>query len=126
MHLIFTKSLTQTDIEKRLGVPTGSLPELGFANGREGYYYVDFLVKDSSGGVWRFRCSTRLTGNHPKPYLSSGWLQFVRTKGLGINDRIHFYKKEDQGSGAQYRIKVERNMFPLFGHAIWVDVEQLQ
>ena len=122
MHL-FAKLLTQTDIEKRLAVPTASLPQLGFVNGRENHY-VDLLVKDSTERVWMFRCSTRLTGNHPKPYLSSGWLEFVQTKGLGINDKVHFYK-EDEAIGAQYRIKVERNMFPLMGQDIWVDVEQV-
>ena len=123
MHL-FSKPLKRTDIEKRLAVRTASLPQLGFVNGRENHY-VDLLVKDSTERVWRFRCSTRLTGNHPKPYLSSGWRHFVRTKGLRINDKVHFYKEEDETIGAQYRIEVQRNMFRLMGKDIWVGIEQV-
>ncbi|XVF45839.1 hypothetical protein PTKIN_Ptkin02bG0239100 [Pterospermum kingtungense] len=121
---LFTKLMTKTDVEKRLAVPTASLTELGFVNGQKDHF-VDLLVKDSAQRVWRFRCSTRLRGNHPKPYLSSGWLHFVQTKGLEINDKVHFYKEEDEASGAQYRIEVERNVFHLLGQAIWVDLEQV-
>ncbi|OMO75234.1 hypothetical protein CCACVL1_16267 [Corchorus capsularis] len=117
---LFEKVLTQTDIEKRLAVPTASLPQLGFGNGHANHY-VDLVVKDSTERVWSFRCSTRLTGNHPKPYLSSGWLEFVQTKGLAINDVLHLYKEEDEASGAQFRIKVQRNI-SLFGQPIWADL----
>ncbi|XVF45766.1 hypothetical protein PTKIN_Ptkin02bG0232600 [Pterospermum kingtungense] len=123
MHL-FTKLLSPTDIKKRLAVPTESLPQLGFVKDQQNHY-VDLLVKDSPQRVWRFRCLTRLTCNQSKPYLSSGWLDFVQTKGLQINDRVHLYKEEDEATGARYRIRVEINMFPLMGQISWVDIEQV-
>ncbi|KAJ6359377.1 hypothetical protein OIU76_000999 [Salix suchowensis] len=83
----FSKLLTNTDIQKRLSLPTkfyNSLPSF------EGIHAVSFQAMDESTGlVWTFQCSVRREG-HPKPVLSKGWLEFVRSKKLQVGDTIRF------------------------------------
>ncbi|KAJ6748795.1 hypothetical protein OIU79_029807 [Salix purpurea] len=82
----FSKLLTNTDIKKRLSLPTKfykSLPSF------EGIHAVSFEAMDEDGFVWTFQCYTREEG-HPKPVLSKGWLEFVRSKMLQVGDTIRF------------------------------------
>ncbi|KAL9337310.1 hypothetical protein Peur_069079 [Populus x canadensis] len=80
----FSKALRKTDIKKRLSVPTGFLSSLPSFNA--GGHAVDFQAVDGSGRVWAFRCSIRKKG-HPKPVISKGWLAFVHSKSLKVDDR---------------------------------------
>ncbi|GLU19260.1 hypothetical protein SLE2022_355210 [Rubroshorea leprosula] len=119
---LFEKFLTQVDVERRLAVPIGTFRD-HFELPRD-RHYVDLLVKDSTGKVWTFRCSSRQTGNHPKPVFSAGWLDFVRVKGLQINDQVVFHKQRDEASEAEFKIEVKRRISSLMGKDIWVDLEQ--
>ncbi|GLT44326.1 hypothetical protein SLA2020_182310 [Shorea laevis] len=121
---LFSKFLTQTDVERRLAVPTDALRN-HFKLSR-GKHYVDLKVKDSIGQLWSFRCCTRRTGKHPKPVFSTGWHDFVRSKSLQINDQVVFYKERDRAAGAEFRIEVKRHITRIMGRDIWVDVEQIQ
>ncbi|XWS55281.1 hypothetical protein CRYUN_Cryun10bG0161900 [Craigia yunnanensis] len=119
--ILISKTLKPTDIKKMLVVPTDSLPKLGYVDGQVDNF-VDFSVKDSTEKVWYFRCSTRLTGNHPKPYLSLGWLKFVKAKQLRPGDHVEFYKEMDAATGIIHiRIKVHRNI-SLLGQVIRAEV----
>ncbi|GLT51290.1 hypothetical protein SLA2020_247100 [Shorea laevis] len=120
---LFEKRLTQTDVERRLAVPSDTFRN-HFELPRD-RHYVDLLVKDSTEKVWTFRCSIRQTGNHPRPVFSAGWLEFVRIKGLQINDQAVFHKERDSASGAEYRIEVQRRITSLMGRDIWADVERV-
>ncbi|KAF9671118.1 hypothetical protein SADUNF_Sadunf12G0014300 [Salix dunnii] len=82
----FSKLLTNTDIQKRLSLPTKFFKSLPSFNGG---HAVSFQAMDESGFVWTFKCSTRKKG-HPKPVLSKGWLAFVRNKKLQVGDTIKF------------------------------------
>ncbi|KAJ6359378.1 hypothetical protein OIU76_001000 [Salix suchowensis] len=82
----FSKVLTNTDIQNRLSLPIkfyNSLPSF------EGIHAVSFEAMDEGGFFWTFRCYTREEG-HPKPVLSKGWLEFVRSKKLQVGDTIRF------------------------------------
>ncbi|KAJ9171256.1 hypothetical protein P3X46_014646 [Hevea brasiliensis] len=107
---IFSKSLTKTDITKKLSFPTKSLKYLPcFGIG----HALDLHVRDESGHVWTFRCIIRKK-NHPKPVLTKGWRKFASSKHLDAGDKIIFYEQEDEATGAKYKIEVKKSI-KLFG-----------
>ncbi|KAK1580828.1 hypothetical protein Q3G72_000442 [Acer saccharum] len=114
--VIFSKDLKQTDISVRLIVPTHALEHINMTEGDNNVY-----AKDSDGKEWRFRCYTRPSG---KPAFTTGWLDFVRAKGLQFGDKVTFSKLEgeDEAGGApQYRIHATRAI-TLMGDHIVVDL----
>ncbi|OMP11640.1 hypothetical protein CCACVL1_00374 [Corchorus capsularis] len=120
---LFTKLLTQTDIERRLSVPTHILNSIPFVD--EDDRHADLQVKDSGGGLWTFRCICR-DGAYAKPVFSKGWLEFVHAKKLKVDDKVVLFKDKDDNQGAvSYRIEVRREVLRLMGQDIWIDVEQL-
>lgn len=106
MAKIASKILKQTDIEKRLTIPSKSLsyfPPLG------GKHVVDFHAKDdSTGRVWKFQIYTRKKNKYPKPVLTKGWREFVVSKELHVGDRIAIYMKKEQAGAVTYFVRVER------------------
>ncbi|TXG71250.1 hypothetical protein EZV62_006185 [Acer yangbiense] len=117
---IFSKSLKQTDISARLAIPTDALKHINMPEGDNNVY-----PKDLDGKEWRFQCYTRPTG-HPKPAFTTGWLDFVRAKGLQIGDKVTFSKLEDEAGGPpQYRIHASRlGAIKLMGAKVegWADL----
>ncbi|KAF9671128.1 hypothetical protein SADUNF_Sadunf12G0015300 [Salix dunnii] len=99
----FSKQLTNTDIKKRLSLPTKFFKSLPSFNGG---HAVSFEAMDEDGFVWTFQCSTRQEG-HPKPVLSKGWLAFVRNKKLKVGDTIKF-SVLDQTALLEKEIKLRR------------------
>ncbi|KAK8486659.1 hypothetical protein V6N11_033112 [Hibiscus sabdariffa] len=106
IQLVFVKTLTQTDIEKRLSVPTKKkICFLDFG----GQHNVGFKAMDSKGKVWPFSCSKRKAKGYPKPVLSKGWLPFVRCWELEIGDKVIFYRQTmDKAGKGDYLIDVIR------------------
>ncbi|GLT44328.1 hypothetical protein SLA2020_182330 [Shorea laevis] len=107
MKRLFKKSLTKTDVGKRMAVPTKCLKSLPrFRGGRE----IDFQAEDARGQLWSFVCSIRET-RHKKPVLSKGWRRFVIAKGLQVGDMVAFYKRgAEASSGSRFKIKVTREV----------------
>ncbi|XWS44158.1 hypothetical protein CRYUN_Cryun15aG0020600 [Craigia yunnanensis] len=97
---MFSKRLTQTDISKRLAIPTESLSlfppfEDGGNNEIElGVWDVD--DDENNGKLWKFVCSIRKNGKYKIPVFSKGWLDFVKAKGLSVGDEVRYYKKENR------------------------------
>ncbi|KAL4271440.1 hypothetical protein GQ457_13G007470 [Hibiscus cannabinus] len=121
MELIFSKLLTQTDIERRLSVPTRILYLFHFLD--DGHRSADLRVTDAGGDVWTFRCIWR-DGAYAKPVLSKGWLEFVYAKKLKMYDKVVLYGDKD-GDGVTYRIEVRRNILRLMGQDIWIELQHL-
>ncbi|XVF45886.1 hypothetical protein PTKIN_Ptkin02bG0243700 [Pterospermum kingtungense] len=101
--LVFSKILTKTDVEKRLSVP--SAKEQCFLEFR-GQHKKEFKVVDKKGKVWAFGCSIRKKKEYPKPVLSKGWLQFVRSWELQIDDEVKLHRMQDKAGKGQYVIEV--------------------
>ncbi|EXB39114.1 B3 domain-containing transcription factor NGA4 [Morus notabilis] len=102
--MVFTKSLTQTDVESKLMVPNEFFRE--FPPSQNGGA-VDLLVRNQNGLMWTFRMSSiRAGSNRSKLVVSAGWLSFVRDRKLQSGDCLSIYK---EGSGERtYRIEVKR------------------
>ncbi|GLT25314.1 hypothetical protein SLA2020_004490 [Shorea laevis] len=109
---IFAKCLSKTDVRKRLSVPSKSLKYFPLSGE---HHPVDFKVKDENGRVWTFRCYTRKK-KHLKPVLTKGWREFVCTQKLEIGDKVEFCRDGEEGTGAGYRIKVQK-VVRVFGAA---------
>ncbi|XWS40722.1 hypothetical protein CRYUN_Cryun17cG0019700 [Craigia yunnanensis] len=110
---VLSKSLTLTDICKRLTIPTKSLAFLPrFCGGNA----LELLVKDDNGCNWTFVCSLRKTG-YAKPVLQKGWRDFVLAKGLTVGDKVTFYQREYFDDG----IKVFGTVFPRSCYSIEVE-----
>ncbi|TXG71253.1 hypothetical protein EZV62_006188 [Acer yangbiense] len=116
---IFSKFLTETDIKARLTVPTHALMHFNMPVGDNN---VELFPRDSDGNEWRFRCYTRPNG-HPKPAFTTGWLDFVRVKGLQIGDQVTFSNEDEAGVVPQYRIRATRTI-TLFGEQHVIDLPQ--
>ncbi|OMP01593.1 hypothetical protein COLO4_11751 [Corchorus olitorius] len=104
---IFTKVLTETDVNRKLSFPENFAQALQ-AFKAKGCQAEVLLVKDDAGTLWRFVCAFR-SGVSSKPVIISGWIQFVQIKGLQEGDTIYFYREDDVISGAHYKIEVRRN-----------------
>ncbi|KAK8613784.1 hypothetical protein V6N13_101540 [Hibiscus sabdariffa] len=106
IQVVLFKTLTQTDIEKRLSVPTKKkMCFLDFG----GQHNVGFKAMDRNGKLWQFSCSRRKTRGYPKPVLSRGWLPFVRCWKLEIGDKVIFYRQGmDRAGKGDYLIDVIR------------------
>ncbi|OMO92230.1 hypothetical protein COLO4_17749 [Corchorus olitorius] len=103
---IFSKLLTETDIKKRLAIPSNALPFLpDFNNGR---HAVDIRLLYGTR-VWPIICSVRKTG-YKKPVFSGGWRDFVTYNQFNVGDEFKLHKVQHQtGSFFYYRVEVDKN-----------------
>ncbi|KAL9353783.1 hypothetical protein Peur_051753 [Populus x canadensis] len=113
---LFKKSLSKTDIDHRMTIPMDSLSAFQIPKGK---YSKDVAVFDIDGRRWRFRCTTRRKDPHPKPVLSSGWIKFVKNRGLKEGDEVIFSVAHSDGAeGPQFGIEARKKL-KLFGQDIW-------
>ncbi|KAF9690251.1 hypothetical protein SADUNF_Sadunf01G0176200 [Salix dunnii] len=123
---LFEKTLSKTDVEYRLAIPMDSLSAFQAFQIPEGEYSkkVDFF--DNNGCRWSFRYSTRKNDPHPKPVLSSGWIKFVKEKGLKEGDQVIFSVSDRDGAeGLQFGIEARKRV-QLSGQVLWSDLATTQ
>ncbi|KAJ0034600.1 hypothetical protein Pint_25512 [Pistacia integerrima] len=103
-QVIFSKHLSETDVNWRLAVPTHCLGL--FDPILQGSHSVALVAIDATTGhVWPFRLSARTKGHHLRLVLAAaGWLAFVRYKKLRIDDKITF-SVANLANGMIYKIK---------------------
>ncbi|XVF68248.1 hypothetical protein PTKIN_Ptkin10aG0190000 [Pterospermum kingtungense] len=100
---ILSKNLGNTDVEKRLTIPSKSLD--CFPSLRD-KHMVEFQARDED--VWTFAIHCRKRNGHPKPVLTKGWREFVRSKELRVGDRVTFYMDKEEAGAVKYRVEVEK------------------
>ncbi|KAK8516627.1 hypothetical protein V6N12_049349 [Hibiscus sabdariffa] len=99
--MMFSKLLTETDIKKRLAIPTKILPFLPSFNGSHAIRI--HLVYGTR--MWPIVCTVRKKG-YKKPVFSGGlWRGFVIGNKLNVGDRISMYKVQD----SYYRVEAATN-----------------
>ncbi|KAL4319400.1 hypothetical protein GQ457_18G019990 [Hibiscus cannabinus] len=103
MELIVLKTLTKTDVEKRMSIPIESLEH--FPPLCEDKHVVDFPATDECGRVWTFQIWTRKNQKCLKPVLTKEWREFVCSKELCINDTVAFYMEEEETGSVKYYVK---------------------
>ncbi|KAB5563693.1 hypothetical protein DKX38_003747 [Salix brachista] len=113
--LLIRKELSKTDIDYRLSVPMKSLYAFRI---RKGEHFKEIGVTDIHGETRRFRCSTRKTGLHPKPVLSTGWTAFAKERGLTKGDEVSIFL--NGAEDLEFQIEARRKMV-LFGEVFWTD-----
>ncbi|KAJ6327809.1 hypothetical protein OIU78_014631 [Salix suchowensis] len=117
--LLIRKKLSQTDIDYRMSVPTKSLDAFGI---RKGEHFKEIGVTDIHGERRRFRCSTRKTGLHPKPVLSSGWTAFAKERCLRKGDEVTIFVMDDINGAEDLEFQIQaRRKMELFGKVFWTD-----
>lgn len=101
--MMFSKPLTKTDISKRLAIPTSRLPLFPALPSEDGGNEIEMEVWDdnyydgnSNGKLWKFVFKIRNNDKYRKPVFSTGWLDFVRAKGLAVDDVVTLYKTENR------------------------------
>ncbi|KAK9206257.1 hypothetical protein WN943_016532 [Citrus x changshan-huyou] len=123
-NLLFSKTLTPTDINDRFSVECKSLASFPPFVAQE--YAQDINAEDEKGKKWPLRLRIR-KGKQKKPVLSAGWRRFVRQKGLQIGDKVLFFTGHNEAeiaTGVKYKIKVQKavKVFNVvFGHAPCTD-----
>ncbi|GLT85799.1 hypothetical protein SLE2022_039750 [Rubroshorea leprosula] len=100
---LFSKSLTFTDVRKRIAIPTKIV---NFLLPNEGNHGVELHVRHGTT-VWPIMCTTRKEG-YKKPVLSKGWRAFALKNKLKVGDVVTLYKEEDEAGYLGYRIEVKR------------------
>ncbi|GLT86276.1 hypothetical protein SLE2022_044230 [Rubroshorea leprosula] len=123
MQLLFSKLLSQTDIEVRFSVPMESLDAFEFPQEE---FKVNFEAIDIKEKPWNFCLTKRQKDVHPKPVLSAGWLAYVQDKRLQKNDKLLLRVEGKETKKRRFRIHAQRKAFRLFGEDLWVDVEKLE
>ena len=115
---LFEKTLSKTDVEYRMAIPMDSLSAFRIP---EEEYSKKVDVFDINRRRWSFRCSKRKNDPHPKPVLSSGWIKFVKEKGLKEGDQVIVsVSDKDAAEGLQFRIQARKKV-KLFGQDLWSD-----
>ncbi|OMO75185.1 hypothetical protein CCACVL1_16282 [Corchorus capsularis] len=102
MH-IFSKLLTETDIKKRLAIPSNALPFLPDFNGRHAVE-IRLLYRKRA---WPIICSVRKMG-YKKPVFSGGWRDFVTYNQFNVGDVFKLHKHKETGSFFYYRVEVDK------------------
>ncbi|KAG6778320.1 hypothetical protein POTOM_018179 [Populus tomentosa] len=92
---LFKKTLSKTDVVYRMTIPMDSLSAFQIP---EGTYSKEVVAVDIDGHRWSFRCCTRKKDPHPKTVLSSGWIKFVKTRGLKEGDEVIFSVAHNDGA----------------------------
>ncbi|XVE94168.1 hypothetical protein REPUB_Repub01dG0258600 [Reevesia pubescens] len=100
---IFSKSLTVTDINKRLAIPAKALHAFPDFNGSHALNI--HLMYGTS--VYPVVCSIRKKG-HKKPVFSVGWRNFVIHNNFNVGDRLTLYKVQDEDGSFHYKVEVEK------------------
>jgi hypothetical protein len=104
---LMNKQLTTTDIESCLAYTTANL--WAFQLMVQGQNAINFNASDPTGRVWEFKLCTRNHGLYKKPVIRGDWLDYVREKGLTVNDSIILTMVADAENGVSYNIRVEPN-----------------
>ncbi|KAB5563695.1 hypothetical protein DKX38_003749 [Salix brachista] len=102
MEKIFTKKLSNIDIERRIVLSENLIK--GFPRGHEAY----LKFKDEDGKVWTFRCRVP-PGGSSRPALSGDWFLFVRSKQLKVGDVIEIAldREKDRAGVEQFTIRLK-------------------
>ncbi|XWS55299.1 hypothetical protein CRYUN_Cryun10bG0163400 [Craigia yunnanensis] len=100
---IFSKSLTDTDIKKRMAIPEKILPSLPDLNGS---HAVKIHLMYGTR-MWPIVCSIRKKG-YKKPVFSGGWRNFVICNNFNVGDELTLYKVQDEAGSFHYRVQVEK------------------
>ncbi|XVE94150.1 hypothetical protein REPUB_Repub01dG0256600 [Reevesia pubescens] len=107
---MFSKSLTDTDINKRLAIPVKILPSFSdFSGSHAMRIHLMYGTR-----VWPIFCSIRKKG-HKKPVFSGGWRNFVICNNFNVGDRLTLYKVQDKDGASHYRVEVEKTASRLSG-----------
>ncbi|EOX97118.1 Uncharacterized protein TCM_006219 [Theobroma cacao] len=104
---IFSKSLTETDIKKRLVIPANILPSLPYFNGS--HAVTIHLMYGTR--MWPIVCSVRKTG-YKKPVFSGGWRNFVICNDFHVGEELTLYKVQDEAGSFHYRVEVDKLATP--------------
>ncbi|KAJ6935087.1 hypothetical protein NC652_010171 [Populus alba x Populus x berolinensis] len=104
--VLIYKQLTITDIKSCLSYPASTLWAFPMVDGQTAIW---FQARDPTGKVWNFELSIRPRG-YRKPVIRGDWLNYVREKGLTVNDVIVLTKEHDIQNGVTYHVKVEPDL----------------
>ncbi|PNT42562.1 hypothetical protein POPTR_004G219700v4 [Populus trichocarpa] len=119
-RLIFTKILSQTDVKHRMTIPMKSFNVVFQIP--QGKHYKRFVFIDmiDTGRPWSFRCSTRKKDVYRKPVFSSGWIKYVRRKGLREGDQVSFFLVQKDGEeGLRFGVQAQKKLIRLLGKDCW-------
>ncbi|XVE94157.1 hypothetical protein REPUB_Repub01dG0257400 [Reevesia pubescens] len=100
---MFSKSLIDTDIKKRLAIPANILSS--FSDFNESHAVRINLMYGTR--AWPIICSIRKKG-HKKPVFSGGWRNFVSCNNFDVGNRFTLYKVQDEDGSSHYRVEVEK------------------
>ncbi|XVE48584.1 hypothetical protein DITRI_Ditri01bG0013100 [Diplodiscus trichospermus] len=100
---IFSKTLTDTDVKKRLAIPMKILPELPDFNGSHAVkIHLIYGTK-----LWPIVCSIRKIG-YKKPIFSGEWRNFILCNNFNVGDKLTLYKVNDEEGTSHYKVEVEK------------------
>ncbi|KAM7251610.1 hypothetical protein ACFE04_023493 [Oxalis oulophora] len=117
MAVVQEQILTSTDVNHRLSFETESLSYFSFA---PGIHYIDFKVVDFTDGCIRtLRLYTR-KDDHPKPVISRGWREYVKSKSLRKGDKVILRVNCD--NRAPFSIQAQRAQFIVCGEPFWINI----
>ncbi|XVF68231.1 hypothetical protein PTKIN_Ptkin10aG0188600 [Pterospermum kingtungense] len=109
---VLSKILTNTDVEKRLAIPTKTLPSLpGFNGSHEITIQLMYRKK-----MWPIVCTIRKKGQYKKPVFSGGWRDFVVRNNIEVGDRLTLFKVHDEAGSFYYKVQVQKLAQPSGDH----------
>ncbi|KAI9185372.1 hypothetical protein LWI28_006597 [Acer negundo] len=124
----FSKNLGKSDIDK-LALPEQTVEHMNPM--MNGSHFLDLIVVDARSQEWKLRYYTRPNGNKKSPVFTIGWREFVRAKGLQVEDELTFSGYQVRADDGQLKMKfmidVKRQTMTFNGgEPITVDVERFE
>ncbi|KAJ0017598.1 hypothetical protein Pint_09611 [Pistacia integerrima] len=107
-QFIFSKSLPETAIAKRLCIPIDKLNQFPpFVGGNR---IQNLIVEDmeEQGVLWNLRFYVQDNGK--QPVLAGQWKDFVKRKQLQVGDGVLFYRNIDANGQVTYKMRPFRNL----------------
>lgn len=106
---VCVKTLTLSDVQGRLAVPTDMAAIMPRADPERD---IPIKVLDELGRIYEF-CLSGRKGRYIKPvFQASEWRAFIRHRGAKQGDVIYFCRDVNQTTHAEYRIVLRRNFLP--------------
>ncbi|KAG4205936.1 hypothetical protein ERO13_A04G133025v2 [Gossypium hirsutum] len=104
--LVFSKLLSDTDINKRLAVPSAIQSSLPPFNG--GHALIFHFLHGTS--FWPILYSTRRKGYNKPVFSGRLWRNFVFYNNLNVGDRFTLYRVQVEDGSSYYMVEVGREI----------------
>ncbi|KAB2036153.1 hypothetical protein ES319_D04G204500v1 [Gossypium barbadense] len=103
-RMVFSKPLTDSDIKKRLAIPSKTLAYLPNFDGSNGVR-INIMYGTK---IWPIDCTVRRKGHQKAIFSGRLWRAFIMSNELKVGDRISLYKVQGEDGCSHFKFEAEK------------------